>query len=91
MLIEQPGRTIDPVRLACIELRPEEKQIIGWNGASIAGDALLVRGDERRRGECRVLDLKPYTNNNIVGWKEADGGCVFVTDGDGGTFFIEFS
>ena len=92
MLIEQPGRTVDPVRLACIELRPEDYQIIAWNGASVAGDALLKAGDAQRRGECRVLDVKNLAGSkNIVGWKEAAGGCVFVTDGDGGTFHIEFS
>lgn len=91
MLIEQPGRTVDPVRLACLELRPNDHQIIAWNGASVNGDALLKAGDARRRGECRFLDLKQFTSNNIVGWKEVDDGCVFVTDGDGGTFHIQFS
>jgi hypothetical protein len=91
MLIEQPGRTVDPVRLACAELRPDAQQIIGWNGASLAGDFLLAAGDDRRRGEARVLDLRPYTHGAaVLGWTPGDRGPVVLADG-GATFYFDWS
>lgn len=91
MLLEQPGRTVDPVRLACAELRPDDQQIICWNGASIAGDSLLVPGDDRRRGEARFLDLRPYTSGaRVLGWQNGDRGPVMLADG-GATFYFDWS
>jgi hypothetical protein len=91
MLLEQPGRTVDPVRLACAELRPDAQQIICWNGASIAGDAALVPGDDQRRGEARFVDLRPYTSGAaVLGWTEGDRGPIVMAD-QGATFYFDWS